>query len=557
MQRAGAAARPKRLGCEVPRIFTPPLRELTEETSDGFSVIEFADKILGVDLVPWQRWLLIHALEIHPEFDVDPEAPRYRFQTVVVLVARQNGKSTLSKVLALWAMFILGIALVIGTAQDLDVAEDIWDDAVELVKEIPALNRRVRHIDKTNGKKALRLTSGEKWKVKAANRSAGRGLSGDLIILDELREHRNWDAWSAISKTTVARPDSQVWCFSNAGDAVSVVARYLRKMAHGRLGDPDGIVAADALGVTLLPGPADEPDDEDLEQDEETLGFFEWSAPPGMSKWDRDGWAQANPSLGYGFVTERKLAGFCKNDPEWEFRTEVLCQWSDGTLEGPFPPGSWENGVDRESAPDKGRPPSFCVDSSWDRSLTYIAAAGWRPDGDVHVELRERRAGTEWVVDWCKARLKEHGPFRLVIQARGAPVSGLIEALEPEPTAADWHELQGLELVKLDGAGLAAACGRFYDLVRAHVWAPDLEAGETEADRPPHKVWHRPAPALDLPAATAVTKPSQDAWFWDRRNSPHDAAPLVAVTGAAWDVLSRPAPAVSVYEERGLMSVDL
>ena len=33
---------PEYKGCEVPRIFTPPLRELTEETSLGFMMIEFA-----------------------------------------------------------------------------------------------------------------------------------------------------------------------------------------------------------------------------------------------------------------------------------------------------------------------------------------------------------------------------------------------------------------------------------------------------------------------------------------------------------------------------------
>jgi len=177
-------ARVKLVGCEVPRVFTPPLRELTPKTSLGFSVIAFSDDVLEFDLLPWQRWLLIHALELLP--DGSP-----RFRTIVVLVARQNGKSTLSQVLALWAMYVLGVALVIGTAQDLDVAEDIWSAAVDLVKEIPELAEQIAHVDKTNGKKALRLVSGERWKVKAANRGAGRSLSSDLILLDELREHRS------------------------------------------------------------------------------------------------------------------------------------------------------------------------------------------------------------------------------------------------------------------------------------------------------------------------------------------------------------------------------
>lgn len=51
-------------GCEEPRIYTPPLRELTPETTLGFEVIEFAESILQIKLHPWQKWLFIHALEV-------------------------------------------------------------------------------------------------------------------------------------------------------------------------------------------------------------------------------------------------------------------------------------------------------------------------------------------------------------------------------------------------------------------------------------------------------------------------------------------------------------
>ena len=49
-------------GITTPRIFTPPLRELTPETSNGYAVIEFAEKFLHVHLFPWQKWLLIRWL---------------------------------------------------------------------------------------------------------------------------------------------------------------------------------------------------------------------------------------------------------------------------------------------------------------------------------------------------------------------------------------------------------------------------------------------------------------------------------------------------------------
>jgi phage terminase large subunit-like protein len=103
------------VGSEEPRIFTPPLRELTPETTLGFAVIAFADAVLELELMPWQRWLLLHMLELR-------EGGGLRYRTVILLMARQNGKSTLSQVLALWFMYVYGAPLVIGTAQDLDVA---------------------------------------------------------------------------------------------------------------------------------------------------------------------------------------------------------------------------------------------------------------------------------------------------------------------------------------------------------------------------------------------------------------------------------------------------
>jgi hypothetical protein len=71
-------------GSVRPRLFTPPQRPLTRRTTKGFDVIQFAE-IIGEPLLPWQQWLVKHALELTPD-------GTYRFRTVLVLVARQNGK---------------------------------------------------------------------------------------------------------------------------------------------------------------------------------------------------------------------------------------------------------------------------------------------------------------------------------------------------------------------------------------------------------------------------------------------------------------------------------
>jgi hypothetical protein len=508
------SARPDLVGSETPRIFTPPLRTLTPKTSLGFACIEFADEVLGIDLMPWQRWYLIHALELLPD-------GRFRFRKIILLVARQNGKSTLLQVMALFFMYVWGVKLVIGTAQNLDIAEEVWQGAVDIAEDIPELAAEIKNVNKTNGKKALELQQGERYKVQAANRRGGRGLSGDLVMLDELREHQSWDAWAAITKTTNARPKALILAASNAGDAASIVLRHLRLMAHVALGDPDGLQERTGLDDEDLP------DEVDLE--DETLGIFEWSAHPDADPGDPASWPQPNPALGYT-IEERVLRSDFKTDPEWVFRTEVLCQWSDGTLEGPFPTGTWASTTDPSSSIPEGEPFVFCVDVSWDRSTSHIAVAGRREDGLKHVEVVASRAGTDWVVPWLEERKDTDGLRGVTLQSKGSPVSTLLDDIEAT----------GIPVINWSGSDVAPACGAFYDAVRVVDEQPDMG------------LRHLPQPVLDVAAATAATRPLGDAWAWDRKKSPHDIAPLVACTGAAWALDAAPEPGVSIYETRGM-----
>jgi len=360
-----------RIGRSSPRVHTAPLKPLTPETSLGYSAIEFSHDVLGIPLLPWQQESLIRALEL------DRTGRRFRFKTVVLLVARQNGKSTLAQVLCLWAMYVLGVRMTLGTAQDLDIAEEIWGGCVDIAESIPDLAGLIRNVVKVNGKKSLELETGERYKVKASNRKAGRGLSADLVVLDELREHTNWDSWGAVTKTTMARARAQIWCLSNAGDDASVVLMSLRKKAHRALGDPDGINADE----TDLTGVGDG-----------SLGIFEYSAAPGRSTTDRDGWAEANPSLGYT-LEEASLASAESTDPEPVFRTECLCQWVDTMTSGPFPDGAWEACADPRGVIPDDSPISYAVDVSWDRGAAYVAACGLQRGGRPQVEIVAARPG--------------------------------------------------------------------------------------------------------------------------------------------------------------------
>src|SRR5690606_40695614 len=80
-----------------PRLYTPPLRELTPETSLGFECIEFAHDVVGVTLLPWQQEFLKGALELR-------EDGTYRFRTVL---DRKSTRLNSSHVKTSYAVFCL------------------------------------------------------------------------------------------------------------------------------------------------------------------------------------------------------------------------------------------------------------------------------------------------------------------------------------------------------------------------------------------------------------------------------------------------------------------
>lgn len=464
------------LGCETPRIFTPPLRPLTPKTSAGFALIEFARDVLGMELLPWQQWLAIHALELLPD-------GTFRFRTVLLLVARQNGKSTFLQVLALYFLYVRGVSLVIGTAQNLDIAEEVWQGAVDIAQDVPDLAAEIERVTMVNGKKALELRHGERYKVQAANRRGGRGLSGDLVMLDELREHQTWAAWGAVTKTTLARLLAQVWAASNAGDASSVVLHHLRVLAHLALGDPDEI------GQDVpTPAEAGEVDD--------SLGIFEWSAPPGCALDDPAGIAQANPSLGHT-ISRRAILSALRTDPEAVYRTEVLCQWVERITQAAIDPDLFGTLADPQA--ERG-PSTFAVATAPDRSWSAIFAAWRRPDGNVQVAQVDYRPTTTWVTERVEKLRAEWGGRVLVDTAS----RGLVADAE-EPSQADQ----------------AKAHNAFSDAVTAGT------------------VRHRNEAALNTSVRAARWRPLGDTRVLDRKGAA-DISPLIAAALALHGLTSAP-----------------
>ena len=485
-------------GITEPRLYTPEARPLTEETTLGFACIEYARTVLRKTLYPWQEWALIHALEIVGDLSA---AWHFRFRTVLFLISRQNGKTVLSEVIASFFLNVLMVPSIFGTSLSLEKAEEVWEAVISDQEEIPELSADIAKISRTNGKKRLDLTGGRRYKVGAPSRRAGRGDSNDLVMLDEIREHRDWETWAAAAGSIIAKPNGMILCFSNAGDPDSVVLRQLRSNALGQKADFGGDV------------------------DASTLALYEWSAPEGAARDDVEALAQANPAMGYGRLTLRALLS--DPSPEAKFRAECMCQQVETILPPPFPDGAWDAGVDVASFIPADAEVFYGIDLSQDRRWTSIGVCGRRDDGNWHIETVARRIGTEWAIDWFRQRAMK-GRMKLAFQSRGAPVSGLAEQICTIP---------GVERITIEGADLSNGWGRFYDGISACL-----------PDRGGVRIYHLPQPVMDTPGKTMQLKQmGGGVQLPDRIKSPDDIAPLFACI-MAFTAASRPAATGKIYE---------
>jgi hypothetical protein len=407
-------------GKTEPRLQYPkPLgnRVLTPETSKGFELIRFARDVLKEPFDPWQEWLAIHALELN-------EDGTYRFNIVLVLVARQNGKTHFQKALALWKLYMGEASRVLGVAQNLDLALESMRECVTDIEANDWLVPEFAGESRNNGREHFLLHSGAKYFVKATTGKGPRGHRADHIIWDEIRTQQDMTAWAAVSKTMMARPDPQLWAISNAGDMRSVLLNRLRAVAIGDETDED-------LSISIA--------------------LFEWSAKDGCDVTDREQWAQANPALGYR-IQEKMIELALHSDDTNVFRTEVLCQRVD-VLESAVDMDAWTAGYDKHLKL-KGLPVYACVDVSQDDQHVTLALAAKDAQGLNRVGVA--------------------GSWRSIEDARKA-LPGLVGKIKPVAlgwfpnghTAALGAELRALDAVELKGQAQTEACMSFAALVKA------------------------------------------------------------------------------------------
>jgi phage terminase large subunit-like protein len=283
----GAKRKPL-VGAVKPRICTPFLKG----PSKIDEVAELAEKI-GQPLLDWQRLVLEDMLRIDAKGD-------FRRKTMGLLIARQNGKTHLARMLILAHLFLWDSKMVIGMSSNRNMALDTFRQVANAIMDNDFLKDQVKQIRYANGQESITTLKGNRYQIVAATRDGSRGLTANFLFIDELREISE-EGWKAARPTTRATGGQTLVC-SNAGDAYSVVLNDLRERALS------------------YPSP--------------TLGWYEYSAPPHCKVDDRNAWAMANPSLGK-LIDETTLEEAVATNPINNTRTEMLCQWVD-SMTSPF-----------------------------------------------------------------------------------------------------------------------------------------------------------------------------------------------------------------------------
>lgn len=350
-------------GSTEPRLFPAPLRELTPETSYGFAVITFARDVLRTPLDPWQEFVVIHAGELLPD-------GRPRFKKVLLIVARQNGKSFLLLVLTLFWLFVEQWRLVVGQHSTLSKAKGVWIDAQDVARSVPELAAEFGYVRPGNNDPHWMTAFGSKYMIEAANEKGGRGGSIDRFVVDELRLQKNWRGYDAIKPTLNARPYGQGWWITNMGDQTAVVLLALRKTGEAN-------IVAGALSEELKdPG----------------LCLLEYSAPPGSDMLDPVALAMANPNANRRVMMRELLAdaqsAIESGDQEQisGFKTEIMCMYV-AAMDPAVSPEGWALG-EKPGVLDNVRTRLALVpELSPDRLHSSISVAALMENGQVRVEV--------------------------------------------------------------------------------------------------------------------------------------------------------------------------
>lgn len=468
-------------GSQLPRIDVTPLHV----TSRGDDAVDLA-AVAGLMLDPWQEHVLRGAC-------ATDDLGKWAAKNVGLLVPRQNGKGSVLEARELAGLFLFGeniihTAHLFGTAAEHQRRMESLIRGCDYLAEMMEGYRgdprgKMSGIKTGNSEMSFTVApdggrSETRMLFKARSKDSIRGYTFDLLVFDEaynLPGEVEAAARPALSAKTM-KGNPQVWYTSSAGFPDSDVLARVRDRAMS--GDPGD------------------------------LAFYEWSAPDGADPADPAMWAMANPALGRRISAEW-VADERRTMGAEEFNRERLGIWSKVGGESAIPADFWEQCRDEDST--AGLDVAFGVDVTPLSDIASVAAASWRDDGTVHIEIIDHKGGTGWVPARMDELKKAWSPEAMVYTLAGQ--AGRVVGGSPALHRQMWG---------LTGREYDRACGAFYDAIASG------------------KIRHLGDPVLgEAVQACRRSKGMSDLWHWTRADTGADISPLVAASLAYYGLIEK------------------
>jgi phage terminase large subunit-like protein len=473
--------KPPLMGAIRPRLHTP----FVGGVSKVDQVIELAE-LIGQPLLEWQKLILTDMLAVD-------ENGMFVKKSSLFICARQSGKSHMLRMRALAGLFCFNEQNILIMSSQRQMASKSLEMIAGIIERHDFLLAQVkggtieRAYRRTNGNERIILETGAEIKVVAATIDSSRGLTADMVWIDELRDV-GVEALDASKSTTLTRANSQRFYTSNAGHKLSTVLNEMRERS--------------------------------LNKPPKSVGYYEYSAPDNCDIWDRDAWAMANPSLGT-LITETAIEEIISTSTYAAAMTETLCKWV-GTETSPWTPGSWEDCADTEMVMAPGMYTMFAFDlEPHAKRHAALMAGSILPDG---------RVGLSLVKTWESDRAIDEFKIAVDIKAycdQWLPKLVLFDKYTGQAIADRLHN-SGVKVEDCSGVQFYNACSVFKDCIDNK------------------RVVHGDQPGLNEAMDNVAAKSNDSSWRIIRKKSSGSvAAPISAAMLALH--LSKPVSEAKVY----------
>lgn len=468
-------------GSQTPRLRVAP--EGREDLAD--MAIELAG-MYGLVLDPWQQYVLRRGMRVEDDSDM------WAASRVGLSVPRQNGKSALLVARELAALLLVPEEqLIIHSAHLVGTALEGFRNIKGLFENFDDLGKRVKRIREANGEQGIEMMDGARLLFRARARGNVRGMSPQLLILDEAQILPD-EAWSSMLPSVSAQVNSQIWLTGTPPgptDPGEVFSRMRKSAVSG---------------------------------DDKRVAWLEWSVDGDIAVEDRRLWAKANPAMGIRIHADTVEDELHSMD-EATFARERLGMFSSDKQLAVIPGDVWAaRAVDE--VPDVPIS-AIGVDMAPDAARVSVAV-GLKTDVGVHVELADITAAsdsTDALIEWIVVRAKRRVPV-------------LIDAMSPARLLIPILKSRKCKVIVMSGGEVIESTAGFFNAAKEGTMSHFGQEQVTES------------------LAGARRKAIGDAggWKWDRKSMNVDLTPIMAVTNAHYGVVKFGAAKVASEREGAL-----